>query len=451
MSRSDVTPIEEKYLHDWSGRRYGVPSAVVRPLTVEDLRAILAEANNARTSCAIQGGRTGVSGGCAPGDGELVVALESLNKIEEVDPVSGIAVVQGGVVLETLQTEVERLGWSFPVDLGSRGSCQVGGNAATNAGGSRVVKYGNMREWVLGVEAVLANGALIGPPNRLVKNNAGYSLSSLLIGSEGTLGVISRLALRLVPLVPVRRTLLMALSPEANVNVLLREAKTGLREALSAFEIMWPDYVDAAMLVQQRARPLPASFTGLRAALIEVEGDGEATIDALLESFLTRQMEDGSVVDAIVSMSSQDAAALWAIRESVGEIQATIRPYAGFDLGMPAKDHDEFAAKAKALLLHEMPQCRSFFFGHIGDDNLHALVGPCLTPEERATAERLLFELMPPLTTSVTAEHGIGRKRKPYLSMSRSPADITVMKNIKAALDPHNILNRGRVFDMPIG
>jgi len=449
MTAPACEPIDEKYLQDWSGTRYGMPSRLELPRSTAELAALLREANEMRSPCAIQGGRTGVSGGAAPADGETIIALERMNGIEHIDPVSGIAIVQAGVVLQTLQEEAESLGWTFPIDLGSRGSCQLGGNAATNAGGCRVVKYGNTRESVLGLEAVLANGEVMGPPNRLVKNNAGYSLASLLIGSEGTLGVISRLALRLVPVVPVRRTLLLALSPDVNVNALLGAAKLALRETLSAFEVMWADFVEAASAVHAGARRLPASFNGVRAALIEVEGDLDHTVDALLEMFVGDQLERGTISDAVVSVSSQDAASLWAIRESVGEIQATIRPYAGFDLGMPASGHDAFVADAKALLSRELPQCKSFFFGHIGDDNLHALVGPCRNAEERQVAERVLFDLVPALEGSVTAEHGIGRKRKPYLRHSRSDSDIAAMKAIKSVLDPNAILNPGRIFDMP--
>jgi len=449
MMKTAQDTIQEAYLSDWTGTRYGAPFRLERPGNTAQVAAILRDANRSRTPCVIQGGRTGVSGGAAPGDGETIIALERLNAIEEIDPIAGIAVVQAGVVLQTLQEEAEALGWTFPIDLGSRGSCQLGGNAATNAGGCRVVKYGNTRESVLGIEAVMANGDVIGPPNRLVKNNAGYSLSSLLIGSEGTLGVITRLALRLVPVVPVRRTMLLALSPEVDTAALLGAAKHSLRESLSAFEVMWPDFVDAATQHRSHGRRLPDSFKGLRAALLEVEGVDEQSVQALLETFIERQIEQRSIVDAIISVSSQDAASLWALRESVGEIQSTMRPYAGFDLGMPARGHDAFVAAAKALLARELPHCRSCFFGHIGDDNLHALVGPCHTDVDRHLVERLLFELLPAGQGTVTAEHGVGRKRKAYLGRSRSETDIATMKAIKSVLDPNRILNRGRIFDLP--
>ncbi|GAI58899.1 unnamed protein product, partial [marine sediment metagenome] len=241
----------------------------------------------------------------------------------------------------------------------------------TNAGGCRVIKYGTTRQSVLGLEAVLANGTVLGPPNRLLKNNAGYSLSSLFMGSEGTLGVISRLALRLTPVPPVRRTLLVALSENAGVNEVLRTAKIALRDALSAFEVMWEDFMESALAIQARGRELPASFKSRRAALVEVEGTDEQSVEAMLELFVTELIERGSVVDAVLSMSAQDAQDLWAIRDSVAEIQAGMRPYVGFDLGVAPSKHDAVVSATKMALTRALPHCRSVFFGHVGDGNLH--------------------------------------------------------------------------------
>ncbi|WP_458766302.1 FAD-binding oxidoreductase [Cupriavidus basilensis] len=441
--------IDEKYLHDWSGTRYGVPAGLERPRSTHELASLLRDANQARTPCAIQGGRTGVSGGASPSNGELILSLERLNQIEEIDIGSGIAVVGAGVVLETLQSEAEKLGWTFPIDLASRGSCQLGGNASTNAGGCRVIKYGTTRQSVLGLEAVLANGTVLGPPNRLLKNNAGYSLSSLFIGSEGTLGVISRLALRLTPVPPVRRTLLVALSENTGVNEVLRTAKIALRDALSAFEVMWEDFIESALAIRARGRELPASFKGRRAALVEVEGTDEQSVEAMLERFVTEQMECGSVVDAVLSMSAQDAQDLWAIRDSVAEIQAGMRPYVGFDLGVSPSKHDAVARATKMALTRALPHCRSVFFGHVGDGNLHAVVGPCANADERGEVDRIVYGHLPTLDSSITAEHGVGRKRKGYLLQSRIQEDIRTMKVLKTAMDPNNILNPGRIFDMP--
>jgi FAD/FMN-containing dehydrogenase len=440
--------IDEKYLQDWSGTRYGTPSGVALPRNTAEVAALLRESHETRTAVAIQGGRTGVSGGAAPGDGELVVSLERLNRIEEFDPIAGIAVVGAGVILENLQRQVEAQGWMFPIDLASRGSCQIGGNAATNAGGCRVVKYGNTRESVLGLEAVLANGAVIGPPNRLVKNNAGYSLTGLMIGSEGTLGVITRLALRLVPLPPVRRTVLVALADHVPVDKLLLHSKLALRDALSAFEVMWSDFVEEASRLRLTGPKLPAAFSGKRAVLIEVEGSADSALTALIEGFVSKQIEDGLIVDAVMSTSARDALDLWSIRELVPEIQKPIRPYVGFDLGLPANRHDSFVAAAKVRLAERLPGVRSFFFGHVGDGNLHALVGPCVSAKEQRLAESALYELLTPLSSTATAEHGIGRKKKNYLTHSRSRNDIETMKTLKRALDPNHILNPGRIFDL---
>ncbi|KAI3605376.1 D-2-hydroxyglutarate dehydrogenase (plasmid) [Cupriavidus necator H850] len=441
--------IDDTYLNDWSGTRYGTPVGLERPRTTDELASILREANQSRLPCAIQGGRTGVSGGASPSNHELIVSLERMNQIEEIDTASGIAIVGAGVVLENLQSEAEKLGWTFPIDLASRGTCQIGGNAATNAGGCRVIKYGTTRQSVLGLEAVLANGEVLGPPNRLLKNNAGYSLSSLFIGSEGTLGVIARLALRLVPVPPVRRTLLVALNETTNVADVLAAAKLSLRDALSAFEVMWEDFVEAAMALPGNERQLPSSFRGRRAVLIEVEGSDEASIESLLELYVTGQMEDGTLLDAVLSLSNQDAQDLWNVRDSVAELQAGMRPYVGFDIGVTPGKHDAVVTAAKIELLRSLPQCKSVFFGHVGDGNLHAVVGPCNSREERAEVDRIVYGQLPPLESSITAEHGVGRKRKPFLLKSRTQTELNAMKTLKSAMDPNNILNRGRIFDMP--
>jgi FAD/FMN-containing dehydrogenase len=440
--------IEDKYLHDWSGGRYGTPSGIALPADTAEVASLLRACDDARTPVAVQGGRTGVSGGAAPGDGEFILSLERLNRIEEFDTVGGIVVAGAGVILEDLQRMVEAQGWMFPVDLAARGSCQLGGNAATNAGGCRVVKYGNMRESVLGVEAVMANGAISGPPNRLVKNNAGYSLSNLLVGSEGTLGVITRLALRLVPLPPVRQTMLLALADHVAVDAVLSRARRLLGNMLSAFEAMWPDFIDKALQLPTTKRALPSSFKGRKVVLIELEGANESSIANAAEAFAESMFAEELVQDAVMAASSRDGMELWALRESVAEIQAEIRPYAGFDLGLDAKEHGRFVDAAKVRLGDLMPHVQSFFFGHVGDGNLHAVLGPLPTLEERALAERTLYEMLPPKVSSVTAEHGIGRKKKAFLPLSRSSADIETMKAIKLALDPNRILNPGRVFDL---
>lgn len=440
--------IEDKYLHDWSGGRYGMPSGIALPSDAGEVASLLRECDSKRTPVAVQGGRTGVSGGAAPGDGEMILSLEKLNRIEEFDTVGGVVVAGAGVILEDLQRLVEAQGWMFPVDLAARGSCQLGGNAATNAGGCRVVKYGNMRESVLGVQAVMAKGAISGPPNRLVKNNAGYSLSNLLIGSEGTLGVITSLALRLVPLPPVRQTMLLALADHVVVDTLLSRGRRLLGNMLSAFEAMWPDFVDKALQLPTTKRALPSSFQGKRVVLIELEGADESGVANAAEAFAESLFAEELVQDAVMASSSRDGMELWALRESVAEIQAEIRPYAGFDLGLDAKEHGRFVDAAKARLGDLMPHVQSFFFGHVGDGNLHAVLGPLSTPEERNLAERTLYELLPHHVSSVTAEHGIGRKKKAFLPLSRSSADIEAMKAIKLALDPNRILNPGRVFDL---
>jgi FAD/FMN-containing dehydrogenase len=349
-----------------------------------------------------------------------------------------------------LQKLVEAEGWMFPIDLGSRGSCQVGGNAATNAGGCRVIKYGNTRASVLGLEAVLADGSVIGPPNKLVKNNSGYSLTQLLVGSEGTLGVITRLALKLVPLPAARHSLLLALAPattpERGLDHVLRRCKFELGGALSAAEAMWPDFLAGAVAARPQVRSLPAGFANRLALLVELEGDRHEALARMAESFAEKLFEEGLIEEAVLPASERDAQSLWQLRECIPELQAGIRPYVGFDLGLDPAQYEAFVRRARERLARTLPQVRAYFFGHVGDGNLHAMIGPCRTPEEVREAELALYEQLTPLATCVTAEHGVGRKKKAYLGSSRSPADIEAMKAIKRALDPQGILNPGRIF-----
>ncbi|MDO8301449.1 FAD-binding oxidoreductase [Lacisediminimonas sp.] len=439
-------PLDEKYLHDWSGTRYGTPAGLARPASTQEVASLVADCQRARQALAVQGGRTGVSGGAAPGDSEVVLSLERLDQVEEFDRRAGIVVAGAGVILADLQTMVEAEGWMFPIDLGSRGSCQLGGNAATNAGGCRVVKYGNTRDVILGLEAVLADGSVIGPPNKLVKNNSGYSLSQLLVGSEGTLGIITRLALKLVPKPAARRSFLLALAPDAGLQTVLQRCKFGLGGALSAAEAMWPDFIEGVVAARGAGRALPASFAGRPALLVEVEGESHDVLARLTEDFASELMEQGLVLDAILPASERDAQQLWMLRESIPELQAPIRPYVGFDLGMDPAGYESFVLLAKAQLQKDLPAVKSYFFGHVGDGNLHALVGPCRSPEEMQLAEQALYRHLKPLETCVTAEHGVGRKKKSYLASSRSAPDIAAMKAIKHSLDPLGILNPGRIF-----
>ena len=298
--------IDERYLQDWSGTRYGQPLSLEKPGSVTGLAQWLKGCNESGVPVALQGGRTGVSGGAAPGDGEHILSLENLREVISFDRQAGVIVVESGMILADVQALVEEEGWTLPLDLGSRGSCQIGGNAATNAGGCRVIKYGNMRSMVLGVEAVLADGSIIGPPNELVKNNAGYSLTQLLVGSEGTLGVITKVALRLIPTPPVRLAALLAIAPQIGVDELLRHCRVGFGESLSAFEVMWPEYVEAALVEKAHVRRLPEGFDGMRAVLIEVEGQSETAIGARLEELLSQLNEKNIVRDIVLPSSIKD-------------------------------------------------------------------------------------------------------------------------------------------------
>lgn len=433
----------ERYRQDWSGTAGGMPYAVIRPSSTEEVSKIAAACHRAGKRLTVQGGLTGMAAGAVPDDGDVVLSLERMNRIEDFDTQGGTVTVQAGITLQKLCETVEEQGWYFPLDCGARGTCQIGGNVATNAGGNRVLRYGTMRELVLGLEAVLPDGTVLPMLNKVIKNNTGLDLKHIFIGSEGTLGIVTRVVLKLFPKPERRYTAFCALSSFDSVARLLKLAKSAL-PTLSAFEVMWSGYLEAAASSLQR--PLPFKDSYPLYVLLESEGADSAENAALMESLLEQALEQGIAEDVILPQSGEQAAALWLMRDAIADILPQMRPYIAFDVGVPVSKMESFVDDVHARLRVKYPDARHLFFGHVGDGNLHLASGPHLAGQIE-DVEELVYAAVSDAGGSISGEHGIGRLKKPFLKFTRSHAEVALMRSIKQALDTQNSLNPGRIFD----
>ncbi len=436
--------IADAHAGDWSDTERERPSMVLFPRTPAQVAAVLGVLGRAGRRVVVQGGLTGLAGGAAPMRGEVAVSLSKLDAIEAFDRVGGTITVQAGATLERLQTHVEAEGWFFPLDLGARGSCQIGGNAATNAGGNRVVRYGTMRDLVLGIEVALADGTLVSMMNQVTKNTTGIDLKQLFIGSEGTLGVITRLVLKLAPKPLATTTALCALGSFSSATRLLKELRARVA-GLSAFELMWDDYMSAAQRVGGLPKPFDESHPVY--VLIETLGASDEDDRVLLERALERALHEGIVDDVIVAQSLDDAMRLWRYREAIGELLSALKPHAAFDVGVPMSAMESFVSSTRTLLSERFPAQQHLFFGHLGDGNLHVLSGPYRSDEAIHAVEDAVYRAVRDAGGCISAEHGIGVVKKDYLWLSRSKEELDLMRALKRLFDPGQMLNAGRIFD----
>ncbi len=435
--------VADAHAADWSDAPRCAPPLVLLPRTPEEVARALAVLSQYRQPVVVQGGLTGLAGAATPQAGEVALSLARLNAVETFDTIGGTVTVQAGVLLEQLQTHVEAEGWFFPLDLSARGSCQLGGNAATNAGGNRVVRFGTMRERILGLEVAMPDGTVLPMLNRVTKNTTGIDLKQLFIGSEGLLGVITRLVLKLEPKPAAAQTALCALGSFDAAARLLKSLRMRL-PGLSSFELMWDDFMLAACDVAK----LKPAFSMRYPVYALVETLGEASDDAqrALEAALGDALEAGTIDDVIVAQSLEQAKQLWAARESVGELLAATRPHAAFDVGVPMEQMERCVATLRARLEEKFAQQRHLFFGHLGDGNLHVLSGPYADEAALLDVEALVYETVREAGGCISAEHGIGVVKRPFLGLTRSDAELDLMRKLKTAIDPSNILNGGRVI-----
>jgi FAD/FMN-containing dehydrogenase len=437
--------IGERHRVDWKGMR-GEPLAVLRPATPEAVAATMRVLHGLRQPVVVQGGMTGLVHGGVPLPGEVVLSLERLDRIEEIDPVTGTATVQAGVPLEALQRAVQAQRLFFPVDIGSRGSCLVGGIVSTNAGGNRVLRHGMTRNSVLGLEVVLPDGSVVSRMGKMLKDNAGYDLKHLFVGSEGTLGIVTRAVLLLQPEPTTRDTALVAVGGFPLAIELLKLCRRTLGARLTSFEVMWRDYFGFVTGTLGIGRD-PFDAAHPLYVLVETMGMEPERDREVLTEALAGFMDANPGVDAVLASSLADADGRWSVRDASGEATRALGRAAGFDVSLPIEEMERWVAEVHAAL-RGIGLSHFHTFGHAADGNLHLNVAyPGDQPEYRGRIEDIVYRSIGALRGSVSAEHGVGFEKKSYLALSRSPAEIALMRTLKAAIDPHGLLNPGRIFD----
>ncbi|QIE28195.1 putative FAD-linked oxidoreductase (plasmid) [Caballeronia sp. SBC1] len=436
----------DRRVKDWSGLPSAVPLALIRPRDTSEVAAALGICARYAQPVVTQGGLTGLVGGANLRGGEVALSLDRMNQIVEIDTVSATMTVQAGTPLQVVQEAASAAGFYFPLDLGARGSCSIGGNLATNAGGNRVIKYGMMRDQVLGIEAVLASGAIVGGLNKMIKDNSGYDLRNLLIGSEGTLAVITRAVLRLRPKPTATATAWCGLPSFDAVTTLLRRAQAGLAPGVSAFEVMWAGYHDTVLANLDTLRAPLGSLHPFYVLLESVGTDPVRHGDAF-EEFLGAMLDEGVVTDAALASNEAHAQAFWAIRDAPGEYQRFIPNHAAYDVSFSIAQVGDAASRCEAQLRARWPDATIMIYGHLGDGNIHIVVDvPGLPKHDHDAIDQVIYDVTRDFRGSISAEHGIGVKKKHFLHLTRSEADVASMRAIKQALDPACILNPGKIF-----
>jgi FAD/FMN-containing dehydrogenase len=436
----------EHYGRDWTRRWTPAPLAIALPTGAEEVQAIVRWANEQRVAIVPSGGRTGLSGGAVAANGELVLSLERMNRVLAFDAVDRTLTVQSGMILQHVHEAARQHGLVYPVDFASRGSCSIGGNIATNAGGIRVIRYGNTREWIAGLKVVAGNGELLDLNRGLIKNSSGYDFRQLLVGSEGTLGIVVEATLRLTEPPPPSQVMLLAL-PDMDALMQVFALFRARLVALQAFEF-FTDVALRHVLAHGAQRAIDGDHPYY--VVTEFDAADERQQEAALAAF-EQGVTEGWISDGVIAQSEAQAAALWRLREGITESLAPRRPYKN-DVSVRISAMPAFLHEMQALLAREYPQAEVVWFGHIGDGNLHINV---LRPDELAEdafiaqcehVTALLAATLQRHGGSISAEHGIGLVKRAYLESTRSAAEIALMRGVRQVFDPNGILNPGKLF-----
>ena len=433
------------YFTDWRRQYTGSAECVVRPASTAEVARVVELCAAHGVAIVPQGGNTGLSGGSVPtGKGrEIVLALGRMNRIRELDRLNDTITVEAGCVLANVQRAADEAGRLFALSLAAEGSCQIGGNLSTNAGGVNVLRYGTAREQVLGLEVVLPDGRIWNALRGLRKDNTGYDLKQLFLGAEGTLGIITAAVLRLHPKPSASATAWIALASAAAAMELLAFLHERLGERLSAFELLSRNCVEAVLAFapgtqDPLARPHPWYV------LVEIADSGEEqALRERVERALMDAAERGALADAALAQSGEQARALWRIRETVPEAQFTNVKH---DVAVPISKTADFIERATERLAARYPDVRIYAFGHVGDGNIHYNVGPERLVAERAAVNRIVYDTVAELGGSISAEHGLGQLKRDEIRAHKSPLELELMRRLKQTLDPQGLMNPGKVL-----
>ena len=428
----DATPISAK--------------AIVKPKHTDELSLILKQMNDQKQILVTHGGLTGCAQAANTTPDHIALSMERMNKIIEIDDVGGTVTLEAGVILENVQNAVAEKGFFFPLDLGARGSCTVGGNAATNAGGINVIRYGMMRNHILGMEVVLADGTILSSMNKVIKNNSGSDLKQLFIGSEGPLGIITKLIVKLESAPKSKETAIAALDSFSNVIQFLNHMKKEAASSLSAFEVMWGGYYDAVTTKGHHKAPIARNAPYY--VITECTGtNSRHDLDAFM-STMEKAFDENIIQDAVIPSSEQQRNEIWNVREGFEPI-LTNDPIFLYDISLPIIHMEEYVREVETSIARTWPQSDCFVIGHIGDGNLHLFICPKEGDESlHHKSNQIVYDPLKRFGGSVSAEHGIGIEKKEWLSHCRSDTEIILMKTLKKTLDPNNILNPGVIFDL---
>ena len=431
----------------------GTALSVVRPASAEQVAFVVRECGKAGVAIVPLGGNTGLVGGGVPFGG-IVLSLARLDRIRELDPVNATMTVEGGCILQNVRAAAGEADLLFPLWLPSEGSCRIGGNLATNAGGANVLRYGNTRDLVLGLEVVLADGRVWNGLQGLRKDNSGYDLKNLFIGSEGTLGIITAAVLKLVPKPHAKATAFIGCASARRALEIFARLRQSDDDTITAFELM-PAFALSMVLKwgQGTVRPLAGDHACY--ALIELSSpDADADLEGRLESVLGQAIEDGLVEDATIGASEAQNQALWRLRETLSEVQGNEGGSIKHDVSVPVSRVADFIEAAEAACEAAMPGIRPCAFGHVGDGNIHFNLSQPVGMDKAAylsewqTFNRIVHDIVASMNGSISAEHGIGLIKRDELLHYKDPVAIDLMRTLKRALDPHNILNPGKVLAM---
>jgi FAD/FMN-containing dehydrogenase len=433
------------YFTDWRRQFSGTAECVVRPANTDEVSRVVALCARESVAVVPQGGNTGLVGGSVPGGTgrQIVLSLSRMNRVRNLDALDNTVTVEAGCVLAAVQAAAAAAGRLFPVSLAAEGSCQIGGNLSTNAGGVNVLRYGMARDQVLGLEVVLPDGRIWNGLRALRKDNTGYDLKQLFLGAEGTLGVITAAVLRLHPKPTATATAWIAVeSPRAAVE-LLSKLRERLGDLLSAFELISRNCLEAVVTHAPGTQdPLAAVHPWY--VLAELADSGEqAVLRERVERALFECAEQGALQDAALAQSDSQAKSLWRIRELIPEAQFTNVKH---DVSVAVSKTPQLIERAEQALHAAFPDVHPFIFGHVGDGNLHYNVGPESLMPQRAAVNRIIYDAVSALGGSISAEHGLGQLKREEIRAHKSPLEMELMRTLKNALDPKGLMNPGKVL-----